>query len=107
MLIGRQVVRSFPVEGSAYKGQVVVKSHVGKMGNSAPTLRARPAPISATVNGSDPTFVVHESRCYAAKTDDIANEEIRAEPGFRTTSPRTRWIPSCKARHRRRGPHRG
>ena len=76
MLIGRQVVRSFPVQGSAYKGQVVVKSHVGKMGNSAPTLRAPGAPISATVNGSDPTLVSYESRCYAAKTDDIANEEI-------------------------------
>lgn len=74
-LIGRAIVRTYPVEGSAYKGQVVVKSHVGKMGNSAPTLRAPGAPISATVNGSDPTFVDYQALCYAAKTDDITHEE--------------------------------
>lgn len=74
-LIGRSIVRTYPVEGSAYKGQIVVKSHVGKMGNSAPTLRAPGAPISATVNGSDPTFVDYQALCYGAKTDDITHEE--------------------------------
>lgn len=75
-LIGRLVVPTFPVYGSAYSGQILRKSHIGKLGGPADTQRAIGAPIRATVFGSDPARVSYQTNPYAAKTDRFAPEEI-------------------------------
>lgn len=74
-LVGRQSVMRVPVNGKSYSGQIVVKSHISKMGGPGVTLRAPGAPM-VRLSGKEPGFATYETRIYSAASDPVAPEEI-------------------------------
>ena len=74
-LIGRKLLPRIKVANSAYKGQIVRKSHTTRMGGPLNTLRA-PGAAMARMAGSDPALVSYEARIYSLACDPIAPEHI-------------------------------